>query len=433
MKKLIIDEQIIAGSPTETMAFIVDTMREMSRISDPQVLVQTYGQRMRQIIPVDASVSLSRRELAFPRYKITRSSRWERTVNPWQEGSRLPIFESGLLGELLYGDVPVIIDDLEVSPSDPAAEYFEGMKSALALPLYEQGEAINMAVLMRTVRAGFPAERLPMQVWMGNLFGRTTNTLVLNNKVKAAYDVVERELKAVADIQRSLLPAQLPDVKNLDLAVYYQTSRHSGGDYYDFFKLPDDQWGILIADVSGHGTPAAVLMAITHSIAHVACDPPAPPGRLLNAINARLTQTYTGNSGNFVTAFYGIYDPRRRTLLWSNAGHPPPRHRCTDGTVSALPLAQSLPLGIEPGEQFGEHLTRLSPGDTLLFYTDGITEARNRSGDLFETTRLDAVLSACARAAPAAQVIAATLAAVDAFAAGHPLTDDRTLLAARVT
>src|SRR5207237_4967385 len=98
---------------------------------------------------------------------------------------------------------------------------------------------------------GFPAARVPIHVWMGNLFGRATRNLVLSNEVKVAYDAVERELKAVADIQRSLLPAQLPAIDRLELAVHYQTSRHSGGDYYDFFKLPDGQWGILIADVSG--------------------------------------------------------------------------------------------------------------------------------------------------------------------------------------
>src|SRR5205085_8839936 len=140
------------------------------------------------------------------------------------------------------------------------------------------------------------------------LFGRATHSLVLADQVKRAYDRLDRELQTVADIQRSLLPTTLPAIPTLDLATDYQTSTRAGGDYYDFFPLPDGQWGILIADVSGHGTPAAVIMAITHSIAHTSTDPKTPPSRLLAFVNDRLAAGYTEN-GNFITAFYGIYDP----------------------------------------------------------------------------------------------------------------------------
>jgi sigma-B regulation protein RsbU (phosphoserine phosphatase) len=414
----------------QRMSFIIDTMREMSRITDPQELVRVYGSRMRQLLPVDGMVSLSRRGLQAPQYRITRSSRWETAVNPWRETTRLPLFDSGLLGELIYGDQPIIIDEVKSSPDDPAAEYLAGMNSIMALPLYEDGIAVNMAVLMRKSAFGFPHERLPVHVWMGNLFGRATRTLVLSGEVQEAYDAVERELKAVADIQRSLLPAELPAIPNLELAVHYQTSRHSGGDYYDFFKLPDNHWGILIADVSGHGTPAAVLMAITHTIAHIASDPPVSPGMMLDAINARLARTYTNGSGSFVTAFYGIFDANTRMLKWSNAGHPPPRGRRADGSLGALPFAQNLPLGIEGNEKFVEQSTQLLPGDLILFYTDGITEARGANGEMFDIARLDEMLTTGPKSA--ADAVDRTLAAVKAFTNDRPLTDDRTLLAAMV-
>ncbi len=103
---------------------------------------------------------------------------------------------------------------------------------------------------------------------MSNLFGRATHNLVLSDQLKVAYEAVDYEMKVVADIQRSLLPMQMPSIPTLSLAAHYQTSHRAGGDYYDFFPLPDGKWGILIADVSGHGTPAAVLMAVTHSLAH---------------------------------------------------------------------------------------------------------------------------------------------------------------------
>src|SRR4051812_12747752 len=134
----------------ERLAYVLDTMREMSRQTDPQRMVQAYSARMRQVVKSDRALSLSRRGLASPRFRITRISTWHDAVNPWRSANRLPSFEGGLLGQLIYGDEPVVIDDLHVAPDDPAAEYLAGMGSLVAIPLYDQGVALNMVVLMRT-------------------------------------------------------------------------------------------------------------------------------------------------------------------------------------------------------------------------------------------------------------------------------------------
>src|SRR5262249_57089037 len=135
--------------------------------------------------------------------------------------------------------------------------------------------------------------------------GRATHNVVVEEELRMAYNAVDREMRIVADIQRSLLPEKLPKIPTLDLAASYQTSRQAGGDYYDFFPLPDGKWGILIADVSGHGTPAAVLMAVTHSLAHTYPGPPTPPSAMLDYVNGKLADLYTGSGDTFVTAFYG--------------------------------------------------------------------------------------------------------------------------------
>ena len=103
------------------LAIIVDTMREMSRQTDPQEMVRTYGERMRQLLPIDRRFSLSRRDLEAPKYRITRSTTWTEDLNPWKEKDRLPLLEGGLLAELIYGDEPQVIDDLHVAADDPAA------------------------------------------------------------------------------------------------------------------------------------------------------------------------------------------------------------------------------------------------------------------------------------------------------------------------
>ena len=209
--------------------------------------------------------------------------------------------------------------------------------------------------------------------------------------MQAAYAAVDHELQIVADIQRSLLPRAMPKVPTLDFAVNYQTSPR-GGDYYDFFEVPGGKLGIFLADASGHGTPATVMMAITHSIAHSFPGPPQPPGEMLAYLNTQLTSRYTVENDSFVTAFYGIYDPATRVLNFALAGHNPPRWRRSDGTVQSLGDNAGLPLGVQSGEHYPEASQKLAVGDTVLFYTDGVTEAPNSTHIQFGLDGLDNVL-----------------------------------------
>ncbi len=413
------------------LAHAVETVRELSSQTDPQAMVRNYGKRVRQTLPVDGTVSLSRRELAAPAYRITRSSTWENEVNPWQEKDRLPLLRGGLLAELIWADEPRIIDDLEVDPDDPAADYLAGHRSLLALPLYDHGEALNMVVLLRRCPGAFGGEDLPNLVLTSNLFGRATHNLVLSGELQAAYQAVDEELKVIAQIQRSLLPAELPRIPTMQLAAYYETARRAGGDYYDFFELPEGKWGILIADVSGHGTPAAVLMAVTHSLAHSFCGVDRRPADLLAHLNNSLHRRYTGAGSAFVTAMYAVYDPATRELTYALAGHNPPRvKRCEDGTIFSLDAVGNLPLGILPDEGFDEYTQVMRPGDQVIFYTDGITEAMNPLGEMFGPQRLDAVLENCLLYA--SDLIERLLGAVRTFAEGRPADDDQTVLIAKI-
>jgi sigma-B regulation protein RsbU (phosphoserine phosphatase) len=415
----------------ERLDLIVATMREMSRQTDPQQMRRDYAERMRRLLPVDASLSLSRRDLTAPHVRITRSSRWREDVNPWKEQDRLPVLRGGLLSELIYGDQPRFLDDVRVGADDQAAEYLDGFRSLLAVPLYDRGVSLNMVLFLRREPHAFNPEQFPELVWMSNLFGRAIHNLVLSEQLKEAYEAVDYELKTVADIQRSLLPAKMPTIPTMGVAAYYQTSHRAGGDYYDFFPLPEGNWGILIADVSGHGTPAAVLMAVTHSLAHTYPGPATPPAEMLNYLNRHLTRLYTNHSDTFVTAFYAIYDPADRTFTYSSAGHNPPRlKRCEDGTLALLDRAQGLPLGISPVESYRQQTHQLVQGDQLVLYTDGITEADNGEGEMFGLARMDKVLENCS--VGASDLLQSVLAAVEEFTAGRPAHDDRTLLVMKI-
>jgi sigma-B regulation protein RsbU (phosphoserine phosphatase) len=284
--------------------------------------------------------------------------------------------------------------------------------------------------------AGRELERqiIPMMHWQASLFGRGTSNLVLRNQLATALSALDRELQIVGEIQRSLLPADLPLIPGFELAADYVTSARAGGDYYDFFPLPGGGCGLFIADVSGHGTPAAVLMAITHALAHAQPCSHTPPATLLKYLNEQLVRSYTRGAGTFVTAFYAVLDPARRTLTYARAGHNPPRLVRGDWVVSLNENAE-LPLGIAEDEHYGQATVTLERGDLLLLYTDGITEAAapmkpGESRRLFGLERLDALLLD-GGARSAAGAIERVRAEVTAFCEGAAPGDDQTLIAIR--
>ena len=414
------------------LAIIDRTMKAISGITDPEELVSVYWENIGELVKIEDYMAVSRRGVEPPHFLVTRSSRFAEDLNPWTQRDRLPRLAGGIAGEVAYANRPMIIDDLpsRLSADDPARFYLEGFQKLVAFPQYDSGEALNVTMLLFRPGADFDPAMIPMLHWQSGLFGRGTQNLVLRNRLAAALTELDRELQVVGDIQRSLLPAALPQIPGFELAAYYNTSARAGGDYYDFFPLADGAWGIFIADVAGHGTPAAVLMAITHAIAHAHPGTHTPPGRMLEHLNRRLARSYTRN-GTFVTAFYAVLDPATRTLHYSRAGHNPPR-LVRGGGVLSLDERGGLPLGIDDDQAFAEASVSLRPGDRLLLYTDGITEVmspgdESGSHQMFGCDRLDRLLLGCGDAS-AERCIERVRSAVGDFAAGAPPTDDQTLL-----
>lgn len=420
----------------EELEIIDRTMMIISSITDPEELVGAYWEGIGELVPVPDFVALSRRGESPPHYLVTRSSRFTEEINPWTQRERLPRLTGGLLGELVYGNKPVVINDLpaRLSPDDPGHFYLQGFQGLIALPQYDGGQGLNVTAMLLPPGMEIDPAVIPILHWQSGLFGRGTQNLVLRNQLAGVLAQLDRELQAVGAIQRSLLPAKLPEIPGFEAAAYYQTSARAGGDYYDFFPLPGGGWGLFIADVSGHGTPAAVLMAITHAIAHAHPGTHQPPGNLLRHLNEQLVRSYT-RGGTFVTAFYAVLDPARRTLTYAVAGHNPPR-LMRGNRVLALDEIGSLPLGIDAAQVYEQRSIPLEPGNLLLLYTDGITEAMaagrvNDSRELFGSDRLDQVLlrgGACS----AREHLDHIREAVAQFTANAPATDDRTLIALRV-
>src|SRR5438132_7928907 len=161
---------------TERLSVIVDMMRDLSRHTDPQEMVRAYREKIRQILPITRTLSLSRRGLSFPEYRITRSTTWAEEINPWKEKHLLPLLRGVLLARLIYSDNPEVID-LEIAPGEPAAEYLEGHLSLLAIPMFDMGESLNMVVLLQKERHASRRKEIPELVCGSTLFARATANL----------------------------------------------------------------------------------------------------------------------------------------------------------------------------------------------------------------------------------------------------------------
>ncbi len=420
---------------TEELEIIDRIMKSVSDLTDPEEMVSIYWQGVHELFPMEDFLAVSRRGIQPPDYLITRSSRFPEQYNPWKERHRLPRVRGGLLGEIAFADKPLVIEDLpsRLKPDDPAHFYLEGFQSLIALPNYEGGKGINVGITLFKPGVEFDRSMVPMMHWQASLFGKGTQSLVLRNQLTEAMEALDRELQTVGQIQRSLLPPELPTIPGFDVATHYATSARAGGDYYDFFPLGERGWGVFIADVSGHGTPAAVLMAVTHAIAHTRPGAPQPPWEVLTHINHHLARSYT-TSGTFVTAFYAAIEPGSRRVVYSSAGHNPPR-LVRGERVITLDENASIPLGIMSDAAFADASVELEPGDVLVLYTDGITESmapRDAKGsrELYGEGRLDRLLIE-SRGASAHEIAERIVRETGAFSAGEPSTDDQTLIVMR--
>jgi sigma-B regulation protein RsbU (phosphoserine phosphatase) len=235
------------------------------------------------------------------------------------------------------------------------------------------------------------------------------------------------EMEVARRLQMSLLPAHAPSIPGLELAGTCQPSGHVGGDYFDFFALPDGRLGIVVADVSGHGVGSAIVMAGLRSTLYAEVRDGAHPARVLERANAALARDFP-STNLFVSAFLATYEPATGTLAYSNAGHPPPLLAAGTGNVSRLEEGGLL-LGIQGDAQYDRGTAQLDAGAVVAIYTDGITEARKRGGPFFGEATLSRLVREC-RVLGAAAVHTTILAAVREHLGGESPQDDVTLVVA---
>jgi serine phosphatase RsbU (regulator of sigma subunit)/anti-sigma regulatory factor (Ser/Thr protein kinase) len=255
------------------------------------------------------------------------------------------------------------------------------------------------------------------------------NNTLLHQQI-LAQERMQRELEIAAEIQVSLLPHGLPEVPGVDFAVASLPATEVGGDFYDFIPLDEDHLGMVVADVAGKGVPAAMLTSLARTILRVEAGYGHSPQRVISQTNQALLQDLQ-RAEMFVTALVAYLDHNDLTLTYANAGHTPGLWwRADVGKFEQL-AATSPPFGIEIADTGGDRTLQLSPGDSILFYTDGVTETMSPDTQIFGGDRLEEALAAHAGGS-ADDLVQSVLSAVRMFRQNAPCSDDITMIAMRV-
>lgn len=210
----------------------------------------------------------------------------------------------------------------------------------------------------------------------------------INQKLRRAQRTIQDKLKVVGEIQQSFLPTRFPLHPEIEFARYYGPCDLAGGDYFDAIEIGQSLWGILIADVTGHGTPAAVVMAITHTLMHSFISTFHFPSTALKAANEKLNAYLAPTF--YVTMFYGILNLDSMTFRYASAGHEPMMlYRARENRVDYLKTKHGFPLKLVESDDYDECQVTIEPGDKLILFTDGIVELRDKHGELFSPERLE--------------------------------------------
>lgn len=303
----------------------------------------------------------------------------------------------------------------------------QNIRTLMAVPLQTGDEIIGIIYVdSPSVQREFSRDDLNLLTVMANVAAvRIDNTRLA--EIEQARRILARELDQAAEIQQGFLPSVAPSIPGLDLAGHNAPCRTVGGDYYDFFPYENGRVAMVLGDVSGKGMPASLLMMGLQARVQVLIDEP----QSLAAVMTRLNRITSANcpTNRFITLFFCILDGETGELIFCNAGHNPPLIVRADGTEESLKGAGPV-LGILATAEYREFRERLNPGDMLVIYSDGVTEAANSEGAEFGVEGLGRTVAPL-RDQPAASIIAEVRQSLSDYTGAVPQSDDITLIVAR--
>jgi sigma-B regulation protein RsbU (phosphoserine phosphatase) len=305
---------------------------------------------------------------------------------------------------------------------------FLGLRSIICAPLKIKDFVTGVIYVENRIQAGiFTQADLEL---LGAIAGSAAIAIENARLYQVAVEKgrMERELQMAYRVQSSLIPEATPDIAGWKFATHWQPAREVAGDYYDFIPSQNDRMGLVIADVTDKGMPAALFMALTRSIVRACLDQASVPAEGLTKANRFICADSTSDMP--VTLFYGLLDPIQGELTYVNAGHNPPIHfrAAQDEFIKLTPTGMFL--GFDDEATYEQRLQVIKPGDFVVFYTDGVTDAINAEEQLFGQERFESLL-ADHRTASAAAILGTIKDAIKDFTGGTAPYDDITLLVAK--
>jgi sigma-B regulation protein RsbU (phosphoserine phosphatase) len=300
------------------------------------------------------------------------------------KGHRLKIGCEGMVGFVAANG------QMRYAPDVRNDQYYvsceESTLSEVAIPLHVGDQLVGVFTASHPEVDGFPRQQLRiLQALCDHIAVAIHNARRLQSERAERADL-DREAQEARAMQQALLPKSSPYIPGFAVSGLSVPARAVGGDWYDFIPFPDGRWGLVLADVSGKGTAAALLMSATRSVLRSLAEACCTPGEVLTRLNQLLVDDFP--AGKFVTMVYAVLDPAQRTLTFANAGHLRPLFVDHEGE-HFLDTERGLPLGLACGD-YSETQIKLSAGSKLVFYSDGITEAENASGEEYGLCQLSA-------------------------------------------
>jgi hypothetical protein len=296
-----------------------------------------------------------------------------------------------VIDEVVTNGKSVLTSDAQADPRFAGGTVMlQGVRSVLAVPLGVGANVFGIIYADSPLAEGrFTEDHLKVLTTLASVAAiRVENARLTEEQMER--ERLEREQQVASEIQQRFLPATAPLVPGYELQGISFPCYEIGGDYYDFIQREDGKLVVALGDVSGKGTAAALLMSSLHAAVHAQADIHSSLAKTIGAVNRYLVDSIPAN--RFVTLFYAELDPTNGALAFLNAGHNPPLIVHAGGTMEQL-ASGGLPLGIMPNADFREGRTQLYPGDVLVIYSDGVSEAVNPSGEEFGPTRLYEVVA----------------------------------------
>jgi sigma-B regulation protein RsbU (phosphoserine phosphatase) len=327
----------------------------------------------------------------------------------------------GIIGHVITNNISLVAPDVRLDE-----HYVEGREqtlSEIAVPIQINNQAIGALNLESDQLRAYDEKDLAILQFFADAAAIALEKAILHRQLLEK-ELLDKQLQVAEDVQTHLLPMSDPKIPGYDISGICIPAEKIGGDYYDYLQLPDGKLGLAVADVSGHGISAALVMSAFRSQLRTYAHGKDSPSQIAREINDRLPEFTGGN--HFITMVYGLMDSRKDRITFTRCGHPSPRILHPGGSSSTLHVNMPA-LGIYRNVNYKDESTTLSPGDILVIFTDGVVDTENRQGKAFGGKILMNVIAEN-RSLPAKDIIQKVISETRIFSEFQPLLDDFTLV-----